>query len=211
MPATPSSLVSVPSSPTTPNSPTAAECRIPTAAESRIGFRQPPPTTPCPARRPLLRVVLDTHLRIPLHLATRALRCTTTSGSSSAELLILCGVHALQAKAVALGSLGVEVEHIPDYAGRLSLPAVLSTLATRNIISILLECGSHLNGAFLQQNLVDKAALFYAPTELGPAAIPFAEGIAPPNLFEQSLTRITRTTYGPDTCITGYLHDPWPN
>ena len=49
-----------------------------------------------------------------------------------------------------------------------------------------------------------------AETELGNEAIPFADGIASPYLFEQSLTRVTRATYGPDACITGYLHDPWP-
>jgi hypothetical protein len=28
--------------------------------------------------------------------------------------------------------------------------------------------------------------------------------------LQQSLHRITRASYGPDACITGYLHDPWP-
>ena len=160
-----------------------------------------------PRRRPLLRVILDTHLRIPL--TSQLVRSAANSPGSYPDLLILCGSLAPSAKAAALGSLGVEVEHLPDYAGRLSLPAVLSTLAERNILSVLLECGSHLNGAFIQQNLVDKTVLFYAPIELGPAAIPFAEGIPSPQLFEQSLTRITRTTFGPDTCVTGYLHNPW--
>jgi diaminohydroxyphosphoribosylaminopyrimidine deaminase/5-amino-6-(5-phosphoribosylamino)uracil reductase len=153
-------------------------------------------------RRPLLRVILDTHLRIPLD--SQLVR------SANNDLLILCGSLASPAKAVALGSLGVEVDHIPDHAGRLSLPAVLSTLAERDILSLLLECGSHLNGAFIQQNLVDKVVLFYTEAELGDQAIPFAQGIPSPHLFEQSLTRVTRTTYGPDTCITGYLRDPWP-
>jgi diaminohydroxyphosphoribosylaminopyrimidine deaminase/5-amino-6-(5-phosphoribosylamino)uracil reductase len=161
-----------------------------------------------PRRRPLLRVILDTHLRIPL--TSQLVRSAATSGSSHSDLLILCGSLAPSPKAAALGSLGIDVEHIPHYAGRLSLPAVLSTLAERDILSVLLECGSHLNGAFIQQNLVDKAVLFHSPIELGPTAIPFAEGIASPNLFEQSLTRITRTTYAPDTCVTGYLHYPWP-
>jgi diaminohydroxyphosphoribosylaminopyrimidine deaminase/5-amino-6-(5-phosphoribosylamino)uracil reductase len=161
-----------------------------------------------PRRRPLLRVILDTNLRIPLH--SQLVRSAADASGSHSDLLILCGSLAPPAKAAALGSLGVEVEHLPDHAGHLSLPAVLSTLAERDILSVLLECGSHLNGAFIQQNLVDKAVLFYAPIELGPAAIPFAEGIASPHLVEQSLTRITRTTYGPDTCITGYLHNPWP-
>jgi len=166
-----------------------------------------------PRRRPLLRVILDTHLRIPLD--SQLVRSTTSTRGSESDLLILCGSSAPASKAAALGVLNVEVDRIPDYAGRLSLPAVLATLAERDILSLLLECGSHLNGAFLQHNLVDKAVLFHAPTELGDQAIPFAQGIASPHIFEQSLTRVTRTAYGPlekrDTCVTGYIHYPWPN
>jgi diaminohydroxyphosphoribosylaminopyrimidine deaminase/5-amino-6-(5-phosphoribosylamino)uracil reductase len=168
-----------------------------------------------PRRRPLLRVVLDTHLRIPL--TSQLVRSAAsavgshTDPSLKSDLLILCGSLAPPAKAAALRSLGIEIEQIPNQAGRLSLPAVLSTLAERQILSLLLECGSHLNGAFLGQNVVDKAVLIYAKTELGDQALPFAQGIASPYLFEQSLHRVTRTTYGPDACITGYLRDPWPS
>ena len=169
---------------------------------ARSGIAPPPPAPPRHPRHP------PPH---PPHLAARPLRRDAhNTRSSHSDLLILCGSLAPPAKAAALRSLGVEIEPIPDHAGRLSLPAVLSTLAERNILSLLLECGSHLNGAFLRQNLVDKAVLFYADTELGDQALPFAQGIASPYLFEQSLRRITRTTYGPDACITGYLHDPWP-
>jgi diaminohydroxyphosphoribosylaminopyrimidine deaminase/5-amino-6-(5-phosphoribosylamino)uracil reductase len=161
-----------------------------------------------PRRRPLLRVILDTHLRIPL--TSQLVRSAASARGSQSDLLILCGSLAPPSKAAALRSLGVQIEQIPDQAGRLSLPAVLSTLAERQILSLLLECGSHLNGSFLRQNLVDKAVLIYADTELGDQALPFAQGIASPYLFEQSLHRVTRTTYGPDACITGYLHDPWP-
>jgi diaminohydroxyphosphoribosylaminopyrimidine deaminase/5-amino-6-(5-phosphoribosylamino)uracil reductase len=160
-------------------------------------------------RRPLLRVVLDTHLRIPL--TSQLVRSTEKARSSTSDLLILCGALASRSNAGTLRSLGVEVEQVPDYAGRLSLPAVLSTLAERNILSLLLECGSHLNGSFIRQNLVDKAVLYFAETELGDQGIPFAQGVPSPYLFSQSLTRVTRSTYGPDACITGYLHDPWPS
>jgi diaminohydroxyphosphoribosylaminopyrimidine deaminase / 5-amino-6-(5-phosphoribosylamino)uracil reductase len=173
-----------------------------------------------PRRRPLLRVILDTHLRIPLTSQlvrsvasardSQSARGSYSVSSSQSDLLILCGSLASPAKAAALGALGVEVDQVPDHAGRLSLPAVLSALAERDILSLLLECGSHLNGGFLRQNLADKAVLFYAETELGDQALPFAQGIASPFLFEQSLHRITRTTFGPDVCITGYVHDPWP-
>jgi diaminohydroxyphosphoribosylaminopyrimidine deaminase / 5-amino-6-(5-phosphoribosylamino)uracil reductase len=160
-------------------------------------------------RRPLLRVLLDTHLRIPL--TSQLVRSAEKARNSTSDLLILCGSLASRSNAGTLRSLGVEVEQVPDHAGRLSLPAVLSTLAERNILSLLLECGSHLNGSFIRQNLVDKAILFFAETELGDQGIPFAQGLPSPYLFSQSFNRVTRTNYGPDACITGYLHDPWPS
>jgi diaminohydroxyphosphoribosylaminopyrimidine deaminase/5-amino-6-(5-phosphoribosylamino)uracil reductase len=170
--------------------------------------------TALPRRRPLLRVILDTHLRIPLtsqlvRSAASAIGSRSALGSQS-DLLILCGSLASPSKAAALGALGVEVDQVPDHAGRLSLPAILASLAERDILSLLLECGSHLNGSFLRQNLADKAVLLYAETELGDQAIPFAQGFPSPYLLERFLHRITRTTYERDACITGYLHDPWP-
>jgi diaminohydroxyphosphoribosylaminopyrimidine deaminase / 5-amino-6-(5-phosphoribosylamino)uracil reductase len=154
-----------------------------------------------PRRRPLLRVVIDTHLRIPL--------ASQLVVSAENDLLILTSKAAPESTINALTERGAQVEILPQHADRLSLPAVLSTLADRNILSLLLECGSHLNAAFLRANLVDKVVLLYAPTELGPQAIPFAQDIAP-DLLEQSLTHITRTSYGPDLCVTGYLDNPWP-
>jgi diaminohydroxyphosphoribosylaminopyrimidine deaminase / 5-amino-6-(5-phosphoribosylamino)uracil reductase len=153
-----------------------------------------------PRRRTLLRVVLDTHLRIPV--------TSKLVVSAENDLLILCGKSAPETRINALTERGAQVETLPEHAGRLSLPAALSTLADRNILSLLLECGSHLNGAFLRQNLVDKVVLIHSPTELGSHAIPFAQGIAPDQL-EQSLTHVTRANYGPDLSVTGYLHHPW--
>jgi diaminohydroxyphosphoribosylaminopyrimidine deaminase/5-amino-6-(5-phosphoribosylamino)uracil reductase len=164
-----------------------------------------------PRRRPLLRIILDTNLRIPLD--SQLVR--SANSNSEPDLLILCGEAAPNTKRTALEKSRAQVETIPGNAGHLSLSAVLSTLGKRNILSLLLECGSHLNGAFIHHDLVDKAILFYTQTELGDQAIPFAQGIASPQAFERSLARATRTTFGSpeklDTCITGYLHYPWPN
>jgi diaminohydroxyphosphoribosylaminopyrimidine deaminase/5-amino-6-(5-phosphoribosylamino)uracil reductase len=154
-----------------------------------------------PRRRPLLRVILDSYLRIPL--TSQLVR------SANNDLLILTSAEAPLERILTLSADGAEVLPLPHHAGRLSLPTVLSTLAERNILSLLLECGSHLNGSFLRQNLVDKVVLIYANTELGDQAIPFAEGIASPHLLEQQLRRVTQTTYGTDAAVTGYLHDPW--
>jgi diaminohydroxyphosphoribosylaminopyrimidine deaminase/5-amino-6-(5-phosphoribosylamino)uracil reductase len=165
-----------------------------------------------PRRRPLLRVILDTHLRTPIN--SKLLLCTKSAANAAPDLLILCGKSAPTTHIAALEAWGAEVQIVPDYDGHLSLPAVLATLAERNILSLLLEAGSHLNGAFLTQHLVDKAILFYAESELGPNALPFATGIPSPFLFQQSLQRTTHQTLGPpgsqDALITGFLHNPWP-
>jgi diaminohydroxyphosphoribosylaminopyrimidine deaminase/5-amino-6-(5-phosphoribosylamino)uracil reductase len=152
-------------------------------------------------RRPLLRVVLDTHLRTP--------RSSQLVRSANRDLLILTGATAPAWKIESLTQDGAEVEVIPEHAGRLSLPAILAILAERNILSILLEAGPHLNGAFLRQNLVDKAVFFHSDTVLGDQALPFAQGTERASVFEQSLLRPIVTTFGPDTCISGYIHDPW--
>jgi diaminohydroxyphosphoribosylaminopyrimidine deaminase/5-amino-6-(5-phosphoribosylamino)uracil reductase len=155
-----------------------------------------------PRRRPLLRVVLDTHLRIS--------RSSQLVRTADRDLLILTGVSAPDSRIDELVHAGAQVETIPHHAGLLSLPAVLSALAERSILSVLLEGGSHINGAFLQQNLVDKVVLFSSSITLGDQAVPFATGIASPSELESSLHRIARTAFGADTCVTGYLRDPWP-
>ncbi len=161
--------------------------------------------TSFPRRRPLLRVVLDSHLRTPL---TSQLVLTAHD-----DLLALCTPTAPPPHLAALTALGVEVLPIPAVDAHLPLPAVLKILADRKILSLLLETGSSLNGAFLQHDLVDKAVLFYSETELGPTALPFAEGFASPYLFEQRLKRVERVAFehgpGEDARVSGYLHDPW--
>ncbi|HEY0161833.1 MAG TPA: bifunctional diaminohydroxyphosphoribosylaminopyrimidine deaminase/5-amino-6-(5-phosphoribosylamino)uracil reductase RibD [Edaphobacter sp.] len=154
-----------------------------------------------PRRRPLLRVVLDTHLRIPL--------TSQLVQSANKNLLILTSDTASEKKIALLTQCGAEVlPLIEEHEGHLSLPAVLTALAEHHILSVLLEAGSHLNAAFLRQNLVGKAVLFHAPSTLGDEAIPFAEDISPFDL-EQSLQRVTRDSIGPDLRVTGSLHDPW--
>jgi diaminohydroxyphosphoribosylaminopyrimidine deaminase/5-amino-6-(5-phosphoribosylamino)uracil reductase len=171
--------------------------------------------TGLPRRRPLLRVVLDTHLRIPLTSklvrSAGSARGSSSARGSNSDLLILCGLSAPTDRIDALEQAAAEVLPIPDHAGHLSLPAVLATLGERSLLSLLLETGSHLNGAFLNQHLADKAVLFYAETELGEHAIPFAQGVPSPFLLQQTLKRVTHTTLGPDAVITGYLTDPWSN
>jgi len=152
-------------------------------------------------RRPLLRVVLDSRLRMPLD--SQLVR------SASGDVLVLFGQDAETRQATALEAAGVEVARMAGQDGQLDLGAVLDALGARQILSVLLECGSELNGTFLARGLVDKAVLFYSETELGAGGVPFAAGVGSPFLLEQGLRGGSRRMFGRDACVTGYLRDPW--
>jgi diaminohydroxyphosphoribosylaminopyrimidine deaminase/5-amino-6-(5-phosphoribosylamino)uracil reductase len=152
-------------------------------------------------RRRLLRVVLDTALRMPID-AQLVRTC-------SEDVLVFCG-HAVDAPRIAaLEEAGVQVVPVAAVEGRLDLEAVLRELGRREILSVLLECGSRLNGAFLAEGFVDKVVLFYGQTELGAGAAPFAEGVESPMLVEERLQAVTRRSFGGDAGVSGYLRDPW--
>lgn len=157
--------------------------------------------TGLPRRRPLVRVVLDTQLRTPPG--------SQLIATAMHDVLILTSSAARPEEIRKLREAGAEVAVISADTGRLNLQEVLRTLAARDILSILLEAGTHLNAAFLREDIVGKVILFRSTTELGPGSVPFAEEITPQSI-EQRLTRTTRTQYGQDTCTTGYLHSPWP-
>ena len=127
----------------------------------------------------------------------------------SGVCLTALGIEAEAHRAASLEAAGVEVVRIEGKDSRLDLGIVLDVLGQRKILSLLLECGSELNGAFLAQGLVDKVVLFYSETELGEGAVPFATGFGSPSLAEQSMKRVTRTTFGADVRVSGYLRDPW--
>jgi diaminohydroxyphosphoribosylaminopyrimidine deaminase / 5-amino-6-(5-phosphoribosylamino)uracil reductase len=152
-------------------------------------------------RRRLLRVVLDSRLRTPLD--------SQLVQSASEDVLVVCDTEAEEAQFAMLEAAGIEVIRVRGVAGRLDLGAVLDALASRKILSVLLECGSELNGAFLAAGLVDEVVLFYAQMELGEKAVPFAKGVGSSFLVEQSMKTIRRTTFGADACVSGRLRDAW--
>jgi diaminohydroxyphosphoribosylaminopyrimidine deaminase/5-amino-6-(5-phosphoribosylamino)uracil reductase len=151
-------------------------------------------------RRPLLRVVLDSMLRIPLE--------SKLVQSASDDLLVFCGEAAPMQRIALLEAAGVRVRPCHGTT-RLALGQVLGELGKESILSVLLEAGPALNGAFLAAGLVQKAVLFYAETELGEGALPFAEGVPNPFLFEQRLQHLERRMFGADGYVSGLLADPW--
>lgn len=159
--------------------------------------------TGLPRRKPLLRIVLDAHLRTPL--------ASVLLSSSRDDLLLLCARDAPHDREAILRHQGADVLRLPAINGRLDLNRVLAALAAAGIRSLLVEAGTALNTAFLTQDLVDKLVLYTAPRNLGPDALPFANGSL--RELEARLTSPTQITFpngeAADHRLTGYLHDPW--
>ena len=157
-------------------------------------------------RRPLLRVILDSHLRLPLD--SRIVQSAAKEQKS--DLLVFCADAAHEPwaeKAAQLKQLGVRVEAVPPAAdGRLDLPSVLRSLARIEITSVMIEGGSRVNGAALAAGIVDKMFLYYAPTFLGDGAVPFSRGAEFPSI---ALRNVELHLFGEDFAVEGYLRDPY--
>lgn len=154
-----------------------------------------------PRRRPLQRVVLDTYLRMPL--SSRLVQ------TCSNDLWVFCGNAANAEAEASLLARGVHVTRVAASSSGLYLAEVLQHLHQARLLSVLLEGGSALNGAFLQADLLDRIELFYAERELGAGSVPFAAGTDGPFALELRCSRLEKRPIGSDVHVSGYLHDPW--
>ena len=150
-----------------------------------------------PRRRPLLRVVLDSGLRLPLD--SQIVR------TAQNDVLVLCTAGNPE-HAKALEALGVRVERVEAARGRVSLRKVLERLGELSITSVMLEAGSQLNASAIHEQCVDKLCLFYAPFFLGPSAVPVMSGVGG---IREVMLRTCVERIGEDFRFEGYLHDPW--
>ena len=166
--------------------------------------------TGLPRRRPLLRVVMDQQLRIPVE--SKLVR--TAAEKRQKDLLVFCSEGASEERETELRELGTEVHRLPKRDGWIDLRVALDVLnGHHHIRSVLTEAGSALNGSLLRGQLADKVVLYFAEQELGESAIPFAEGVSP-YVLQQELRSVERETFpnedAEDVRISGYVHDPWP-
>jgi diaminohydroxyphosphoribosylaminopyrimidine deaminase/5-amino-6-(5-phosphoribosylamino)uracil reductase len=153
-----------------------------------------------PRRRRLLRVILDSQLR----LSPRA-RIVKIADD---DLLVFTNEPLRSARARGLRKAGIEIVSTKKHAGHVDLQGVLKELGEREILSVLLEAGSALNGAALAADVVDKVFLFYAPRFAGETRVPFATA---KNLNHAPLRGLSIHQFGPDFAVEGMLHDVYRN
>ena len=136
-------------------------CRLP-----GLGYRSP------------LRIVLDSHARLPL--TSRLVRSVDDSP------LAVATIAPASETAQRLGGAGARLIACEEHDGRVALPELLDDLAAQGITNLLVEGGAHVARAFLDEGLADRIVLFESDFVVGANGIaaPFgradlAEGYAP--------------------------------
>jgi len=157
-----------------------------------------------PRRRPLLRVIMDSRLRLPLD--SRMARVVAD------DVLVICSL-AEENRKKTLVEHGVRVEQLPPATpdGRPEMTAVAELLGKLQITSLLIEGGAMVNWASLASGIVDRVFLYYAPKILaGTGSIPFAAGTGFRGMSDAAYVRsIQLHRFGEDFAVEGWLRDPY--
>ena len=170
-----------------------------------------------PRRRNLLRVILDSRLRLPME--SRVVKtcqddvvifCSFSEEKKRSELEKR-GVRVVQVPLAALELVGGSLRPVP-HDGRPDMVQVFRRLGEMEITSVLVEGGAMVNWACLQSGVVDKVWLFYAPKMLGgTAAVPFLSSGFATMGDAIHVKNIVLHPFGEDFAVEGYLRDVYEN
>lgn len=165
-----------------------------------------------PRRRPLLRVILDSRLRLPLQS-----RLVQSAAATRKNNVLLFHSFGEEKKKHELEARGVRVEHIPPGKdARPNFDAIMRRLGQLEITSLMIEGGAAINSAALSAGVVDKFFLYYAPKIMAArGAVPFASGAsfqqasASPDAGQLRIKNLRLHRFGDDFAAEGYLRDPY--
>src|SRR5579872_4695031 len=157
-----------------------------------------------PRRRPLLRVILDSRLRMPLD--------SRVVTSAQDDVLILCSF-AEEKKKKQLLKRGIRVEQLPRATsdGHPDMSAIVRFLGQMEITGLMIEGGALVSWAALSAGIVDKVFFYYAPKILGGiGSIPLAGGVGFASIGDAACVKSVRLhRFGEDFAVEGYLKDPY--
>jgi diaminohydroxyphosphoribosylaminopyrimidine deaminase/5-amino-6-(5-phosphoribosylamino)uracil reductase len=114
---------------------------------------------PLRGARPPIRVVVDSHLSVPLD-------CKLAQGGEPGVIVATTAAGDGEKTAV-LRERGVEVLVLPELDGRIDLQELLAALGEREVAHLLVEGGPTLVASLLERGLADQLVLFVAPKVFG--------------------------------------------
>jgi diaminohydroxyphosphoribosylaminopyrimidine deaminase/5-amino-6-(5-phosphoribosylamino)uracil reductase len=152
-------------------------------------------------RLPLLRVVVDSQLRLPL--SSRIVQ------SFQQDLVVATTSAASPQRREALAQRGIPVLTCDGPGGRVDLAAVVRWLGQQQKTSLMIEAGAKLNWAALEAGVIDKVLFYYAPKILGGMeSLPLAAGPGRRSRSSALVLHDLRTfPVGPDEfAVEAYVH-----
>ncbi|MGG3467138.1 bifunctional diaminohydroxyphosphoribosylaminopyrimidine deaminase/5-amino-6-(5-phosphoribosylamino)uracil reductase RibD [Neobacillus pocheonensis] len=154
-------------------------------------------TTRIPNGRNPIRIILDSTLKVPLE--------SKVLTDNLAETWIFTSENYDKKKEQTLKSLGIKVFQT---SGKKHVDPndVVHTLGENLISSLLIEGGGTINASFLENKLIDKVVLYFAPKLIGGQNAPtFLEGAGFEKMSDAvELSDGTFTKVGPDFKFVGY-------
>ncbi len=143
------------------------------------------------------RIILDSHLKIdPANYVCDVEQTETW----------IYTFHCDSFKRSKLEKRGVKVLCCPEVNGRIDFKALLYDIYQKGVVSVVLEAGAQLNGAFFDQKLIDKLYLYFGPMLIGgndAQSLLGGQGIA--TLQDAvELAHINFQKIGKDWLVTGY-------
>jgi diaminohydroxyphosphoribosylaminopyrimidine deaminase/5-amino-6-(5-phosphoribosylamino)uracil reductase len=157
--------------------------------------------TGLPRRRPLLRVVLDSLLRLPPD--------SKLAKSAKGDVLVFTSRSTLDYKINPLRKMGIEVVRTRQKGDTLDWIALLEKLHERDIQSVLIEAGTRVNSSAVIARAVDKLVAFINKRTAGPDGRPWATQKAARRM--KNLRDVETRFAGPDEYYTGYFRDVYGN
>ena len=150
-----------------------------------------------------VRIIVDTHLRIPLNARVLAY-------GHGSETLIAVGEDVPSRRLKRFQDKGISLLVCPKKEGRIDLRALMAKLGQRCITSVLLEGGATLMGAMIREKLVDQFCIFKSPKILGGSdGMPMALGEGPVSMNQCiRLKEMRIKRFGEDLLIVGYPSYP---
>ncbi len=145
------------------------------------------------------RIILDSHLRIPEE--------AKVIGESPSRVIIGTTEAGAGEKMEGLKKKGVQILVLAAKEGRVDLKACLKRLGEMEIMTLLVEGGSEVNGSFFDERILDKFCLFLSPKWIGDREAPgIFGGQGVKNLEEAvGLKEVRVRKMGEDFLLEGYV------
>ncbi len=163
-------------------------------------LKDDPLLTPRPSgSRPLMRIVLDGALRMPVD-------CQLARTVDEGPVVVFASSEGIESNpdvAGMLGDAGVEIVECGQVDGLVDLQGVLDELAIREVCQLMVEGGATVLKSFWEKNLVDEVCVYTGPMTLGDGGTARVTGELMDVADGRGLFEVGRDGFGGDVRVTG--------